>query len=63
MRWLNHFFSDRGANANANGASCIYTWSLARRPRAQLAGYPTSMFTECFRYTKGLEQPASKLFY
>lgn len=31
--------------------------------RAQLAGYPSSMFTECFRCTKGLEQPASKLFY
>lgn len=30
--------------------------------RAQLAGYPRSMFTECFRCTKGLEQ-ASMLFY
>ena len=31
--------------------------------RAQLVGYPCSLFTECFRCTKGLEQPASKLFY
>lgn len=31
--------------------------------RAQLAGYPRNIFTKCFRYTKGLKQLASKLFY